>query len=126
METESAQTDRTIETAKRETELKQKLEAAKEARVENETKCEEIAKGLNIVPNQAIDDLKKDIKDQTQKLKQAERTTQDLQQRFEEIGEREKIVAQELGKCKETLKTQEELLDKKSSFYCSKETPQSQ
>ena len=41
IETESAQTDRTIETAKRETELKQKLEAAEEARVEIETEREQ-------------------------------------------------------------------------------------
>ena len=56
METESAQTDRTIETAKRETELKQKLEAAEEANIQSETKCEEIVKGLNKVLNQAIDE----------------------------------------------------------------------
>ena len=73
IEAEIAQTDRTIEVAKREAELKQKLEAAKVAKEETERKCEETAK-----------DLKKEIKNHTQKLEQAESTMQGLQQRFQE------------------------------------------
>ena len=57
MEAEIPQTDRTIEAAKGAVELEQRLEAAKVAKEETETECEETAK-----------DLKKDIQNQTQKL----------------------------------------------------------
>ena len=111
-EAEIAQTDRTTEELIRERlnkqvlDLKEDLKTAKEARVENKTKYEETAKDLNTV-----------LKDQTQKLEQAERTTQGLQQEIEEIGEGKNQVTQELSKYEEALKIQKELLDKESTEF---------